>query len=120
MLSDLLLNLGKNNRRDFGFDKVTVSWDGLSFCRLKGMRLNLHNSRDFLKYLSVPTNDDGLFGQFFFASYWMSSGVWDIASISRQLRGKITKITFKVHKNENFFGFDFEFCTISLLVMSKY
>ncbi len=25
----------------------------------------------------------------------------------------------KVHKNENFFGFDFEFCTISLLVMSK-
>ncbi len=26
----------------------------------------------------------------------------------------------KVHKNENIFGFDFEFCTISLLVMSKY
>ncbi len=26
----------------------------------------------------------------------------------------------KVHKNENFFGFDFEFCTISLLIMSKY
>jgi hypothetical protein len=26
----------------------------------------------------------------------------------------------KVHKNENFFGFDFEFCTISLLVMAKY
>jgi hypothetical protein len=26
----------------------------------------------------------------------------------------------KVHKNENFFGFDFEFCTISLLVRSKY
>jgi hypothetical protein len=25
----------------------------------------------------------------------------------------------KVHKNENFFGFDFEFCTISLLVMHK-
>jgi hypothetical protein len=25
----------------------------------------------------------------------------------------------KVHKNENFFGFDFEFCTISLLVMQK-
>ena len=24
-----------------------------------------------------------------------------------------------VHKNENFFGFDFEFCTISLLVMYK-
>jgi len=29
-------------------------------------------------------------------------------------------ICLKVHKNENFFGFDFEFCTISLLVMSKY
>jgi hypothetical protein len=25
----------------------------------------------------------------------------------------------KVHKNENFFSFDFEFCTISLLVMHK-
>jgi hypothetical protein len=25
----------------------------------------------------------------------------------------------KVHKNENFFGFDFEFCTISVLVMRK-
>ncbi len=29
-------------------------------------------------------------------------------------------VYLKVHKNENFFGFDFEFCTISLLVMSKY
>ena len=28
--------------------------------------------------------------------------------------------SLKVHKNENFFGFDFEFCTFSLLVMSKY
>jgi hypothetical protein len=25
----------------------------------------------------------------------------------------------KVHKNENFFGFDFEFCTFSMLVMHK-
>ncbi len=25
----------------------------------------------------------------------------------------------KVHKNENFFGFDFKFCTISLLIMHK-
>jgi hypothetical protein len=25
----------------------------------------------------------------------------------------------KIHKNENFFGFDFEFCTISMLVMHK-
>ncbi len=27
--------------------------------------------------------------------------------------------TLKVHKNENFFGFDFEFCIFSLLVMHK-
>ncbi len=27
--------------------------------------------------------------------------------------------SLKVHKNENFFGFDFEFCTISVLVMHK-
>ncbi len=26
----------------------------------------------------------------------------------------------KVHKNENFFGFYFDFCTVSLLVMLKY
>jgi hypothetical protein len=26
----------------------------------------------------------------------------------------------KVHKNENFFGFDFELCTVSLLVILKY
>ncbi len=25
----------------------------------------------------------------------------------------------KVHKNDNFFGFDFAFCTFSLLVMHK-
>ncbi len=31
-----------------------------------------------------------------------------------------TLLILKVHKNENFIGFDFEFCTISLLVMSKY
>jgi hypothetical protein len=29
-------------------------------------------------------------------------------------------ITLKVHKIENFFGSDFEFCVISLLVMLKY
>ena len=27
--------------------------------------------------------------------------------------------TLKVHQNDNFFGFDFEFCPISLLVMQK-
>ncbi len=26
----------------------------------------------------------------------------------------------KIHKHELFFGFDFEFCTVSLLVMLKY
>jgi hypothetical protein len=29
-------------------------------------------------------------------------------------------ISLKVHKIEIFFGFDFDFCIISLLVMSKY
>ncbi len=29
-------------------------------------------------------------------------------------------VPLKVHKIENFFGSDFEFCTISLLVMLKY
>jgi len=29
-------------------------------------------------------------------------------------------VSLKVHKIENFFGFDFEICIISLLVMSKY
>ncbi len=32
----------------------------------------------------------------------------------------IAKLSLKVHKNENFFGSDFEFCVISLLVMLKY
>jgi hypothetical protein len=31
----------------------------------------------------------------------------------------LTLFDLKVHKNENFFGFDFECCTISLLVMHK-
>jgi hypothetical protein len=30
------------------------------------------------------------------------------------------KPALKVHKNENFFGSDFEFCTISLFVILKY
>jgi hypothetical protein len=33
--------------------------------------------------------------------------------------GKVDS-TLKVHKIDNFFGFDFEFCTVSLLVMVKY
>ncbi len=31
----------------------------------------------------------------------------------------VVKNILKVHKNENFFGFDFEFGPISLLVMHK-
>jgi hypothetical protein len=31
-----------------------------------------------------------------------------------------SKDSLKVHKNENFFGFDFEFYIVSLLVMFKY
>ncbi len=31
-----------------------------------------------------------------------------------------TEVNLKVHKIEIFFGFDFEICIISLLVMSKY
>jgi hypothetical protein len=37
-----------------------------------------------------------------------------------QLWGIPGIISLKVHKNEKFFDFDFEFCPISLLVMSKY
>ncbi len=32
----------------------------------------------------------------------------------------IERASLKVHKIENIFGFDFEFCVISLLVMLKY
>jgi hypothetical protein len=39
---------------------------------------------------------------------------------SRQSTSLLLIAALKVHKNENFFGFDFEFCTISLSVMSKY
>jgi hypothetical protein len=35
------------------------------------------------------------------------------------IRG-IFYVTVKVHKNENFFGTDFEFCTISLLVVLNF
>jgi len=36
---------------------------------------------------------------------------------SRKSRGTVP---LKVHKIENFFGFDIEFCVISLIVMLKY
>jgi hypothetical protein len=37
-----------------------------------------------------------------------------------RLRPNQTLVSLKVHKIEIFFGFDFEICNISLLVMSKY
>jgi hypothetical protein len=49
-----------------------------------------------------------------------------LRSIERRLQMKFSMARkfllrpLKVHKNENFVGFDFEFCTVSLLVMSKY
>jgi hypothetical protein len=33
---------------------------------------------------------------------------------------RVLVVGLKVHKNENFFGFGFEFCTFSLLVLIKY
>ncbi len=36
------------------------------------------------------------------------------------ISGRQNLVTLKVHKIEIFFGFDFEICIISLLVMSKY
>ncbi len=30
------------------------------------------------------------------------------------------RLSLKIHKNDNIFGFDFKFCTVSLLVMLKY
>ncbi len=45
---------------------------------------------------------------------------WAKGTVIKQRGQKKRKnLYLKVHKNENFFGFDFEFCTISLLVMSK-
>ncbi len=35
------------------------------------------------------------------------------------LESSLEYAPLKVHKNENLFGFDFEFCTISMLVMHK-
>jgi hypothetical protein len=38
--------------------------------------------------------------------------------VSISLISRLT-IPLKIHKNENVFGFDFDFCTNSLLVMRK-
>ncbi len=46
---------------------------------------------------------------------------WHMYTVSYSMKcsWEFPSIPLKVHKNENF-GFDFEFCTISLLVMSNY
>ncbi len=36
------------------------------------------------------------------------------------LEGQVRNIRLKVHKIEIFFGFDFEICSISLIIRSKY
>ncbi len=41
------------------------------------------------------------------------------AELNTHFQEMVEDLTLKVHKNENFFGFDFEFCPISLLVMHK-
>ncbi len=38
----------------------------------------------------------------------------------KKIFDSLMKVFLKVHKNENFFDSEFEFCTISLLVMLKY
>ncbi len=43
-----------------------------------------------------------------------------LAAVSAVPATKVSKIILKVHKKENFFGFDFEFCIVSLLVMLIY
>jgi hypothetical protein len=49
------------------------------------------------------------------------NGMTRLKSVSPWIHSRTTCRTYlKVHKNENFFGFDFEICNISLLVMSKY
>ncbi len=39
---------------------------------------------------------------------------WPLLTVETEANGDL-----KVHKNENFFGFDVEFCPISLLFMHK-
>jgi len=48
----------------------------------------------------------------------------DLSKLASKLKGRKASIggrffPLQVHKNENFFGFDFEFCTISMLFMRK-
>ena len=48
-------------------------------------------------------------------SFWRSP--WELGGSRLPWGTEIKPHHLKVHKNENFFGSDFEFCTISLLVL---
>jgi hypothetical protein len=51
-----------------------------------------------------------------------SKGVWiwpHVYSAAGQLITSLANGILKVHKKEKFFGFDFEFCTISMLIIYK-
>ena len=52
-------------------------------------------------------------------TYCRVHGVWLVVYVPLCGFQGQGKSVLKVHKNENFFGFDFEFCPISLLVMHK-
>jgi hypothetical protein len=50
-------------------------------------------------------------------SQWGGVGLppaWVLIAQPYIQQGVQNRVKLKVHKNENFFGFDFEFCTISL------
>jgi hypothetical protein len=47
---------------------------------------------------------------------WIHENIWETLYSLLE----IASVSLKVHKNENFFVSNFEFCSISLLVMLKY
>ncbi len=53
-------------------------------------------------------------------SYTVDSNIPHNSEFHLNISAANRGIHLKVHKNENFFGSDFEFCTISLLVMLKF
>ncbi len=58
---------------------------------------------------------------FFSQFIWnVSDAVYNISSLSFDFEHRSVSCDLKVHKIENFFGSEFEFYTISLLVMLKY
>ncbi len=58
-------------------------------------------------------------GMAIFASEWLMLYILYTAEFP-QVSSSTIAACLKVHKNENFFDFDFGICVISLLVMSKY